>query len=362
MPSNPRFNLISIDELDFDPENPRLPERLNPSDRIEVLRFMLEDAGLIDLMGSIAKQGFFPGEPMLVSPKQNGSGSIVVEGNRRFASCLLLAHPELAPTKRRQVTEVASIAESEGNVPLSVPCLQFEARSDILAHLGYRHVTGIKEWEPLAKARFLHQRFSGEDGTNTERFKSLARSIGSRSDYVGRLLTAYELYRRAESKSFYSIPGIDSDSLDFSLLTSLLAYTAVVNYLGLESSQDLTMAGLEDAHLEFLMAFVFHRVEGRTALGESRNMRTLADVLDSPRARDALEGGAALSVAAALTAAGSQAFRSWVAGARENLVLATDELESVRPGTDDVDNVTEVSVLASTLAEATRTRFENEHD
>lgn len=357
MPASPVFGEISIEDLNFDPENPRLPERLDPTNRLAVLEFMLEDAGLLDLMASIAKQGFFPGEPMLVAPADDDGRLIVVEGNRRFASALLLAHPEQAPTKKRQVAEIASLATATGTVPLKVPCLQFAAREDILAHLGYRHVTGIKEWEPLAKARFLHQRFRNETGDDSERFKSLARSIGSRSDYVGRLLTSYELFRTAERSSFYGIPGVTADSLDFSLLTSLLAYSAVVEYLGLESSQDIRMARLNKDRLEFLTKFVFQRVEGRTALGESRNIRTLADVLEVSRAREALEAGASLSIAAKLTEAGAQAFRSWVAGARENLTLAIDELAETPLTAEDVESAAEVAALARALESSARERF-----
>lgn len=355
MAQKPRFDSIPVERLRFDPENPRLPEGIDASDQRAILQFMLEDAGLLDLMGSIAKQGFFPGEPLLVSPSSDG-GWCVVEGNRRFASSLLLERPDLAPTRKRNVAELAAEAIASDVDLSALPCLVFEQRIDILDHLGYRHVTGIKEWEPLAKARFLSQRFDSESGDDYTRFRNLARSIGSRSDYVGRLLTAYELYRVMEKQSFFGLEGVDATLIDFSLITSLLAYVHIVDYLGLASSQDRRLENLVEARLAFLTSFVFQRREGRTRLGESRNIRTLADVLAAPRARQALEDGASLRAAAQLTEAGAQAFRTWVSSAKESIDLAFDALSQSTLTTADVDLVESLEQSAADLSKATAAR------
>ena len=355
MADKPRFDSIPVEDLRFDPENPRLPEGIDASDQDAILEFMLEDAGLLDLMGSIAKQGFFPGEPLLVSP-YDPDVWCVVEGNRRFASSLLLLQPGLAPTRRRQVAELAAEASASGVDLTTIPCLIFDARVDILDHLGYRHVTGIKEWEPLAKARFLAQRFEYESGDDVARYRSLARSIGSRSDYVGRLLTAYEIYRVMERRAFFGLPGVEASLIDFSLITSLLAYVNIVNYLGLTSSQDKRLAGLNEDRLSFLTGFVFQRRDGRSRLGESRNIRTLADVLAAPQARQALEDGASLRAAGQLTEAGAQAFRTWISSAKESIDLAFDALpESTLTG-EDLDLVRLLVESATELSAATALR------
>ena len=354
--STPQFRSIPLSDLEFDPLNPRLPSDIDSQDLRSVLEFMLDDAGLLDLMGSIAKQGFFPGEPILVSP---GSGDkwCVVEGNRRFASALLLQEPGLAPTSKRQVKELALEAKSADSFVDKLPTLVFAQREMILSHLGYRHVTGIKEWDPLAKARFLSQRFAYEDGDNVDRFRSLARSIGSRSDYVGRLLTSLALYHIMESNSFFGISGLNAATIDFSLITSVLAYTNVVAYLGLSSSQDMDVANINRERLEFLTRFVFEKIEGRTRLGESRNIRVLADVLDTPKALRALENGASLRAASQLTDAGAQAFRTLVSSAKESIELAFDVLGETSIGNDDVLLVGELQQAAQSLSSAVDIRF-----
>lgn len=355
MSGSPDFAQVPLDELNFDPQNPRLRESIDTNNLSDLLTFMLEDAGLLDLMGSIAMQGFFPGEPLLIAPDETDGRLIVVEGNRRLASTLLLTHPELAPTRKRAVSEVAAQAASQDLS--TVPCLVFRNRDAILGHLGYRHVTGIKEWEPLAKARFLYQRFNSLEGSPAERFKLLARSIGSRSDYVGRLLAAHQLFVRMESSSFYELDGVNADTIEFSLISSVLAYNAVTQYLGMSSSQDIELSGLNDSRLRFLTGFIFHRVDGKTALGESRNIRILADVLEVDRAREALESGASLSAAATLAGAGADAFRSLVASAKENLDLAFDELVDAPINVDDVEAISVVKTTAEELEAAGRKRL-----
>ena len=72
------FEEIPLGQLRFDPANPRFPRTDHERTLEDVLRFMLKDAGTLDLMRSIAQQGFFPGEPILVTP--DGDEFIVVEG------------------------------------------------------------------------------------------------------------------------------------------------------------------------------------------------------------------------------------------------------------------------------------------
>lgn len=53
---------ISVSNLHFDPENPRLPTTtLDRTNEAEVINWMLRDASIIELMGSIGEKGFFPG-------------------------------------------------------------------------------------------------------------------------------------------------------------------------------------------------------------------------------------------------------------------------------------------------------------
>ena len=115
-----------VESLEFDPENPRLPASVDRSDPSAVLRWMLEDASTLELMGSIGAQGYFAGEPLL-TVRRNGSW-IVVEGNRRVAAVKLLLHPEEAPSRRRAVAQVVDASKSRPRnlpIPSSITATKF---------------------------------------------------------------------------------------------------------------------------------------------------------------------------------------------------------------------------------------------
>ncbi|MDL9944597.1 ParB N-terminal domain-containing protein [Gordonia sp. ABSL11-1] len=343
----PEYREIPLEDLTFDPQNPRFPTHVDGEDQNDVLSFMLRDAGLIDLMRSIASQGFFPGEPLLVCPAGGGGTSFqVIEGNRRLAATKLLADPQAAPTKSRSVQTVAGSAKSEVR---RLPCLVFEGRNDILKHLGYRHVTGIKEWDPLAKARYLDQRYGESEGESTERFKELARSIGSRSDYVGRLLCSLTIYNFASEHDFFDIAGLTEQSVEFSLISSVLAYSNVVEYLGLESSQDLRSETLNRSHVENIFTWIFRKgPRGRTVLGESRNIRKLSEVIANDNALRLLEQGASLSSAFEQIES-SREFLEYVENAHQALVLARGALPNESLDEPAMEAVGRVADLSSRL-------------
>src|SRR5262245_50841650 len=106
--------VVPVDRIHFDPDNPRLPSTVNGHDEAAVLKWMLEDATLLDLVAAIASEGYFPGEPILVAPRPEGPSAkesledprqelVVVEGNRRLAAVRLLRRPQIAPTRKRAI-------------------------------------------------------------------------------------------------------------------------------------------------------------------------------------------------------------------------------------------------------------------
>jgi len=148
---------IPVSKLHFDPNNPRLPSSVDGKDENNVLEWMLKEATLIELMGSIGETGYSMGEPLLVVPKQDDNTHYyVVEGNRRLAAVKLLSNPETAPIRKVQVKEAA---ESTKHKPLELPAIVYPQRADITYYLGYRHITGVKPWDPLAKAKYAADLF-----------------------------------------------------------------------------------------------------------------------------------------------------------------------------------------------------------
>jgi hypothetical protein len=325
---SPVIEFIPIEELKFDPRNPRLPGHIQEEDESEVLRWMLRDATLIELMGSIGTQGYFPGEPLLGYRDDSGK-PVVIEGNRRLAATRLLLHPERALIRKKNVL---AVSEDSPNKPSNLPIIIYPRREDIVSYLGYRHVTGIKAWKPLEKARYL-QELLEMDGSKEDiqsKYRSLAKRIGSRSDYVSKLLATYAIYCIIEDNEFFHIKDLDENSVDFAILQTALFYTNHVTFLGLKSATDPSLEGLIPERLSELTKWLFARnAEDKTRIGESRNLSYLSSIVANDKALAAWRAGASLEYASMLTDVPKDVFNKSIMAADENLRTARDYSDQV---------------------------------
>lgn len=297
MSDTSKIQLIKTEDLHFDPNNPRF-YRLNNSNADEgaVIEDMLDDEGVPDLMRSIGQKGYFQGEPLLVAEEDNKL--IVVEGNRRLASVKLL-NEQIRPPKRRTKSVEEIINKAVVAIPSELPCIVYDSRRDVLRYLGYRHITGIKEWDSLSKARYLYNiRKEFYEGLSVpEQMKSLANDIGSRSDYVAQLLTSLGLYEKAEESDFFDLP-ITSKDISFSYITTALNYANITSWLGLESRRDINQTSLDNDNLKSLFSWIFSKdQQGRTILGESRNLDKLSAVVANEDAIASLKESGSLETA-----------------------------------------------------------------
>ncbi|MEQ1586552.1 MAG: ParB/Srx family N-terminal domain-containing protein [Cyclobacteriaceae bacterium] len=339
---------VEVSNLDFDFENPRLPTSKKGSSSNEVLRYMLTEAKVTDLMQSIAEQGYFEGEPLIAIPKGKDKYTIV-EGNRRLAALKLLNKPNIAPIKNNLINE---IVDSANKIPEKVPVIVYNTRDDVLEYLGYRHITGVDDWDPLAKARYLRQvenkysKFPFE-----KRLKILARLIGSgtRGDYVKKLLLGYALYEEIKDKDFYSIPNLNEETLEFSLLTTAVSYSKISEYIGLnEDSFSGKLKGVKAKNLENLVTWIFKKNdEGFTRLGESRNLKILNAVVSSPKAIKAFSGGKSLDVARLYTSEPSETFDELISISLGRLRDARELLYLIeKPSSNVFDQLKEIQGIS----------------
>ena len=294
--SVPEVRRIQTVDLNFDPKNPRFYRLNDPSSVQAVIEEMLDDESVQDLMLSIGQKGYFEGEPLLVT--RENDKLIVVEGNRRLAAVKLLSSQLLPPARRR--AGVAQILnEIAVTPPTELPCIEYPTRREVMRYLGYRHITGIKEWDALSKAKYLadiRSEFYASQ-TQLEQMKSLARDIGSRSDYVAQLLTALGLYIRAESELFFDLP-MSANDVEFSYLTTALSYKKITDWLGLAGRTDIDMPNLDSGNLKRAFGWMFPKDrQGNTIIGESRNLNQLADIVGNPDAVRILEESGKLSEA-----------------------------------------------------------------
>lgn len=345
----------SVELLDFDSLNPRLPNYLNKGDDGEVIEWMLKEANTVELMGSIGTQGYFDGEPLIVVPsKTNAKHFQVVEGNRRLTAVKLLHNPELASTRKAAVLDAAKAAQFK---PAKLPVLVFGSRDEVLRFLAYRHIIGIEPWNPLQKARYLKQLASLGDFKKLKKDelrRRLAKEIGSNSNYVARMMAGLAVYDAIQDTNYFELPGLDEKKVSnsYSLLTTALTYAAIAKYIGMEGPTDDEIRGLDKKHLKELTSWIFaENSERQTRLGESRNLEKLARVVVEPKALEKFRAGRPLAEAGLLTSGPLEAFRTSLSEAKARLETARDCVQMIETfSTEDSDQLKEIQKLSRLLA------------
>ena len=282
-PSVPR-DIVPIETrlLKFDPENPRFYRLSGAATDEHVIEEMLDDEGVQDLMSSIGQQGYFPGEPLLVTKADDGT-FIVVEGNRRLAAVKLL-NGELAPPKRKSKSVAMLREDATQPHPTALPCIVHEDRNIVLRYLGYRHITGIKEWDALSKAKYLEQLRLAFYTTqeHSDQLRQLAKGIGSKPHTVGKLLAALAIYEYAEERRFFGLPNLNTEAIDFSYITTAINYRNIADWLSLEEPVAVNPDKLNEENVRDLFFWMFvQQQNGRTILRETRNLKELSAIVVS---------------------------------------------------------------------------------
>ena len=277
---------VQIDDIYLDTENPRLPTSL-PRSQKDMALYIARHTSITELMTSIAENDYFPGEPIIVVPRAVG-GYIVVEGNRRLTAIKLLNDSTLYPQNSR----VRRISETAKHKPDSVPCVIFETRGEIVNYLGYRHISGVKQWDPLAKARYIAMYFETKTSADREpidRYREVARGIGSQYPYIKRQLDGYAIYQHIESAGFYEIQSLNEESISFSLLSTAIGYDAILKFVSSTQHPFIEPHRLKPDSVRQLSLWMYARNEfGETILGDSRNIQRLALIVADQGALESL--------------------------------------------------------------------------
>ncbi|WP_194435412.1 hypothetical protein [Vibrio fluminensis] len=290
--SQKNIQFIPLSKLNLDKSNPRLPSKFRKGklSKSGIVNWMLGDASIIELMLAIGNAGFFIGEALLVIKEKDGSYT-VIEGNRRLTSTILLNEPEIAEIHKKKVNAVISETSER---PQDIPCIVFENRGKINKYLGYRHVTGVKSWGILQKARYLSE-LQGDfnDVSFSQQCKELAKSIGSRSDHVRKLLVAFQLYERIEDSGFYKIKDLDETSIFFNYYADSLSRDAIRNFIGVDIKSELPLENLDEKKLEELTRWFFEKNDQNKTrvIGDSKHLSMLDKILDNEEAKEYFRTG-----------------------------------------------------------------------
>lgn len=143
-----------VPSLHLDAKNPRLGRETTARAPREILQYLFDHDKALDVAESIAKNGFFPNEPLLVV--REDEKLVVLEGNRRLAALKALREPGLLEgTKQRQVERLARAIVDPGSIAtVSVTVAPSRRATD--RQIAARHVgTPVLAWQAENRASFI---------------------------------------------------------------------------------------------------------------------------------------------------------------------------------------------------------------
>ncbi len=235
---------INIEDLELDVENPRFGEDSSSSDtQVDVLNNIVKNYGVTDVISSIAVNGYFSAEPMVVR-KNNNKKFTVMEGNRRLAACLILKNDDRARDQVNLHQQYIDKYNSHGCPKIDpVPAIVFEDddgvdKKSLISYLGVRHIVSTKDWDSYAKAAWISRTIKEGDMSVSD----ISTMIGDRNSTIKRLLSGYNFIKQMESAGKYNKDDSvkkgrgSNTSYPFSWVYTLLSYKSIQDFVGLSDN------------------------------------------------------------------------------------------------------------------------------
>jgi hypothetical protein len=329
-----QLQFAHIDSLRLDPHNPRIgrAKRKESLSQDELLRVM--SAWTLDeLVDSFISAGGFWTQDALIVVREKADdvdALTVVEGNRRLAALKLMlqfVRGEAAPARWLRDRMQGSALLDDNELFTAVPYLVADSREDIAAYLGFRHVTGIKEWPPAEKAEFITKLIE-EHGLS---YREVAKQIGSRTDNVRQNYVAFKILLQLEATLDKEAWAEVEDK--FSVLFLSLRSPGVREFIGLDLN-----AAPEGAHdpvpaqkkedLARYIGWLFGSKEKKPIVKDSRQVDRFGEMLAEPRAVAYLKESAEpqFDIAYSLTRGSTDLVVDALGEARRHITLALSEL------------------------------------
>ena len=307
MPLSNTIEFVTLEELSLDPRNPRLglgaAEPLATQERVLEL---MRGWNLEELAVSFLESGFWPQEAVIVV-KEELYGEldtlVVVEGNRRIAALQYLMQALDGRPPSRTWQRLIEGATSNSELFTRIPYILADSRADVIAYLGFRHVTGIKQWDPAQKAEFIASMID-DMGMS---YDSVRKQIGMQTGTVRRNYMAYRIVKQMESRDIeVSEQGVERR---FSVLFLSLREEGVQSFLDIDIRAEPTQARIPvpEAMIDNLSDFarwMFGIDEQRPLFTDSRYVSSFARILSNHEAVEYLRSSPAPSFDVALQKAG----------------------------------------------------------
>ena len=286
------LSYTDVDHLYLDPINPRLGRHrtspVTPQDELlDIMReWVLDELALSYLESG----GFWPHEPLIVVEESlyDEKHLVVVEGNRRLAALKALKFAEAGkPLSKKWSSMLKDLPVPEG-LFVRVPYVRADSRADVQAFLGFRHVTGIKQWDADEKAGFIARLIDEEELS----YQQVARKIGSNIPTVRSHYIAYRVLLQMEEE----VEDYEPKKTDkrFAILRMTLGTEGAKQYLHIDdtaessaSKQPVPRNRLRN--LDHFYSWLFGTSQIQNIVTDTRQVSDFGKILGSDEATKYLE-------------------------------------------------------------------------
>ncbi|MDF0596312.1 hypothetical protein [Psychromarinibacter halotolerans] len=273
-----------LKDIKLDPLNPRLGRSLNGASLSQdEIYDRMKDWSLEELATSFLESGFWVHEAVLcVKEELDGEEElVVVEGNRRIAALKRLAKTFDGEDTSKRWLDIIDGETRPDDMFKNVPIIVVGSRQEIVSFLGFRHVTGIKEWAPPEKAQFIAKMID-EGGLS---YRDVMRKIGSKTPTVQRNYIAYCILRQMDDIEDVVVQEVEDR---FSVLFLSIRTSGVRNFLNLDPKFQVepgeVYPPIPEKSIPNLVEFsrwLFGDQENSPVVNDSRQIEKFASVLAS---------------------------------------------------------------------------------
>lgn len=271
---------FSIADLELDIDNPRFELAPHEKSQADLANKLIMGYEVMTIAESIARNGYFANDPLVAVPSSKSPGKfVVVEGNRRLTALKALCdadfRSELYQPEFWEKLASNSALGANPKIPVSV----ISDRSKINPILGYRHISGINGWQPLAQARFI-ARMIDEDGLT---FEQTAESVGKKINDVANMYRNQAIVKQAAALGF----AVARMETSFSLLTLSMGAPSLREFVSAPLGNKIEIGKTpipegKRGELVELLGWIFGDEEHEPVISDSREIGSLGKVVQNP--------------------------------------------------------------------------------
>ena len=343
---------VNLEKLLLDFDNPRFNLGPDVKTQADIANNLVMSYDVFTLAESIAGNGFFANEPLVAIASATDGLFTVVEGNRRLTALKGLCQPSFRSQLYNPEKWEELARDSKVSGLTEVPVIIVKEREKATSMMGYRHISGITGWDPLAQARFV-AKLIDTDGLS---FEDASKTVGKSKADVSTMYRNQGIARQAEELG-YSASTIEAK---FTYLTVAMGH-GLRNFVGAQTGNSIEIGKnpIDDEHLaqlDEMLGWLYGKGDEPPAVKESREIGKLAKVVANDTGVSILrETGSLKDAEEAMKAAGLNPYERLTNRLKSTLAAAEGAADDILDFSTDQavrDKVAEIVEAVSALEDA----------